>query len=156
MKNFFTLIILAALVFCAYSFYTKAAEPEKFALAGVIEVPERLEQYADAKNMTCSIIVKNQADVPIAIKRIINPQFPLNFKVDAKDLLVSAPEGSVKLEVQINNHGNLGILKAGDIFGSAEGVYEPNSKDILISANKMTGTPKMASARGDFFRTTAR
>ncbi|WP_424245793.1 hypothetical protein Dip510_000730 [Elusimicrobium posterum] len=155
MKNFFTLIILGALVFCAFSFYTKT-ESEKFALTGTVEVPERLIKYAHSKNMTCSLIVKNEADVPIAIKRIINPEFPLTFKVDSKDLLVGNPEGPVKLEVQINSHGNLGILKAGDMFGSAEGLFEPNSKDIIVKADKMTGTPKMTSQRGNFFRTAAR
>ncbi|ACC97819.1 hypothetical protein Emin_0257 [Elusimicrobium minutum Pei191] len=155
MKNFFTFIVLTALVFCAYTFYNKSEE-SKFTISGTVEVPQRLLKHAQAKNNTASIIIKNEADVPIAIKRIINPTFPLQFKVDTKDLLVGEVDGKVKIDVQINNHGNLGILKAGDIFGAAEGTYAMNSKNIIISADKMTGTPKMVNTRGNFFRTAAR
>ncbi|MDR0292110.1 MAG: hypothetical protein LBI01_05025 [Elusimicrobium sp.] len=155
MKNFLTLIVLGALVFCAYTYYNKTVE-NKFSLSGTVTVPERLLSAAQAQNNTCSIIVKNEADVPIAIKRVINPVFPLQFQIGSKDLLVGEVDGSVKLEVQINNHGNLGVLKTGDIFGSTTGAYALNSKDIVLNADKMTGKPQMVSVRGNFFRTAAR
>ncbi|MGB2578648.1 hypothetical protein AAIR98_000567 [Elusimicrobium simillimum] len=156
MKNFITLIVLGALVFCAYSFYNKQEE-DKFSLSGTVTVSDtRILKHAQAQNNTCSIIVKNEADVPVAIKRVINPTFPLEFKITPADMLVGEIEGNVKLDVQINSHGNLGVLKAGDIFGSANGMYANNSKDIVIDADKMTGKPKMASTRGNFFRTAAR
>ncbi|MCL2887875.1 MAG: hypothetical protein FWF35_00975 [Elusimicrobia bacterium] len=155
MKNFFSLLVLGALVFCAYTYYNKTVE-NKFSLSGTVTVPERLLTVAQAQNNTCSIIVKNEADVPIAIQRVINPVFPLQFKIGSKDLLVGEVDGNVKLEVQINNHGNLGVLKTGDIFGSTAGTYALNSKDIVLNADKMTGKPQMVSTRGNFFRTAAR
>jgi len=155
MKNFFALLILGALVFCAYTYYNKTVE-DKFLLTGTVTVPQRLLANAQAQNNTCSIIVKNEADVPIAIKRIINPVFPLRFQIDSKDLLVGEVDGSVKLEVEINNHGSLGVIKTGDIFGSAGGQYALNSKGIFLTADKMTGKPQMIPARGNFFRTAAR
>jgi len=156
MKNFFSLLVLGALVFCAYTYYNKTVE-NKFTLSGTITVPERLRAAAQAQNNTCSIIVKNEADVPIAIKRVINPVFPLKFEIGSKDLLVGELDGNVKLEVQINNHGSLGVLKTGDIFGSSSGTYALNSKGILLTADKMTGKPQMVSNRGNtFFRTAAR
>ncbi len=126
-------------------------------LRGRVEVvPEMLKQ-AQAINNTCSIIVKNEADVPVAIKRVINPQFPMEFTITKADLLVGELIGDVKLEVQINDHGNLGVLKAGDIFGNAAGMFEPNTKDIVVMANQRTGMPKFADrSRGNFFRTAAR
>jgi len=155
MKNILALLVLCALAFLAYGYYNKTVE-DKFLLTGTIVVPQKLLAEAQAQNNTCSIIVKNEADVPIAIKRVINPAFPMQFRVDSKDLLVGEVDGNVKLEVEINNHGSLGIIKAGDIFGSAAGEYALNSKGIVLNADKMTGKPQMVSARGNFFRTAAR
>jgi hypothetical protein len=156
MRNIFTFLILCGLVFAGYTLFNGAGE-EKFALSGTVTVPERLAKAAHATNNTCSIIVKNEADVPIAIKRVINPSFPLEFSLDKSDLLISEWAGNVKLEVEINNHGNLGVLKAGDIFGAAAEMVPTNAKNIVIEAGKMTGVPKFASNRGNsFFRTAAR
>ena len=72
-------------------------------------------------------------------------------------LLATAVEGDLKLEVQINHHGKLGVIKEGDIFGTAASSVKPNSKDVTVQADKMTGMPKLArNMRGNFFRTAAR
>ena len=75
-----------------------------------------------------------------------------------EDLLAPELEGNLKLEVQINNHGQLGVLKEGDIFGSSQEMIKPNAKNIMVQADKMTGMPRLAkgSIRGNFFRTAAR
>ncbi len=128
-----------------------------FSLAGKVEVADRLLQTAEATNVSCAIVVKNEADVPIAIKRVVNPKFPMQFNIDKNDLLIDSYNGNIKLEVQINSHGNLGVLRRGDIFGEAEGVYTSGQKDILLVADKMIGTPTLAGkTRGNFFRTAAR
>lgn len=128
-----------------------------FALSGKVEVADRLLKTAQATNVSCSIVAKNEADVPIAIKRIVNPKFPLDFNIDKNDLLLDSYNGNIKLEVQINSHGNLGVLHRGDIFGEAEGVYTSGQSNILLVADKMIGTPTLAGkTRGNFFRTAAR
>ncbi len=147
------LVSVIACVFCA----TRKVQEARFYITGTVEVPERLTKVAQADNNSCSIIVKNAADVPVAIKRVVNPKFPLSFELKEEDLLASNVEGNLKLEVQINNHGKLGVIKEGDIFGSAENMIKPTSKDVLVQADKMTGMPKLAkTSRGNFFRTAAR
>jgi hypothetical protein len=129
-----------------------------FSLSGKVEVAERLLKPATANNVSCSVVAKNEADVPIAIKRIVNPAFPLEFKIDKDDLLIDAFEGNIKLEVQINSHGNLGVLKAGDIFGESEALYVSGQRDIVLVADKMMGKPTLIGGRNrsNFFRTAAR
>lgn len=147
------LISLTACVFCA----ARKVHEARFYITGTIQVPERLIQIAQADNNSCAIIVKNSADVPVAIKRVVNPKFPLAFELKEDDLLASNVEGNLKLEVQINSHGKLGVIKEGDIFGAAAGTIKPNSKEVLVQADKMTGMPKLArNTRGNFFRTAAR
>jgi hypothetical protein len=127
-------------------------------LSGHVQVVDRLLKNAQANNVTCSIIAKNEADVPIAIKRIINPTFPLDFEVTKDDLLIDSYDGKIKMEVQINSHGSLGVLKSGDIFGAGIQEYSSGSQDILIVADKMIGKPTLAGGRNksNFFRTAAR
>ena len=49
------------------------------------------------------------------------------------------------------------VIKEGDIFGAADDMIKPNTKDVLVQADKMTGMPKLArNVRGNFFRTAAR
>jgi len=159
MKYFAVIFIIATLGIGSY-FYFNADAPanQKFVLAGRVEVVNRLLKNAQENNVACSIIAKNEADVPIAIKRVINPTFPLDFEIAKEDLLIDSYDGKIKMEVQINSHGSLGVLKSGDIFGSGVQEYTSGSKDILIVADKMIGKPSLIGGRnkGNFFRTAAR
>jgi len=156
MKKILLIAAVASLVVCSFCMMRKVQD-SRFHITGTITVPQRLVAVAQADNNSCAIIVKNEADVPIAIKRVVNPKFPLNFELGEDDLLASEVEGNVKLEVQINDHGKLGVIKEGDIFGTVNGLLAPNSKDVLVQADKMTGMPKLArNVRGNFFRTAAR
>ena len=156
MKKVLLLIALGSLVFCVFC-ATRKVQEARFHITGTVDVPQRLTQVAQADNNSCAIIVKNAADVPVAIKRVVNPKFPLAFELTEDDLLATSVEGDLKLEVQINSHGKLGVIKEGDIFGAAAAAVKPNSKDVLVQADKMTGMPTLArNTRGNFFRTAAR
>ena len=152
------LILAMVLSVCTYVYYwNRSVKEGRFNISGTVVVPERLATLAQADNNACAIIVKNAADVPVAIKRVVNPKFPLAFELTEDDLLASGVAGDLKVEVQINSHGKLGVIKEGDIFGAVPMAVKPNSKDILVQADKMTGMPKLAhSNRGNFFRTAAR
>ena len=63
----------------------------------------------------------------------------------------------MKLEVQINSHGQLGIIKEGDVFGAVDGFVTANTKNITVDANKTLGKVQLAkNVKGNFFRTAAR
>jgi len=159
MKYFVSVFIVLTLGFGAYLYHNShVTESQKFTLSGRVEVVSRLLKNAQANNVACSIIAKNEADVPIAIKRVINPTFPLDFEITKEDLLIDSYDGKIKMEVQINSHGSLGVLKSGDIFGSGVQEYSSGSKDILVVADKMMGKPTLIGGRnkGNFFRTAAR
>ncbi len=146
-------VSVVACVFCV----ARKVNEGRFNVTGTVTVPERLAKVAQADNNSCAIIVKNAADVPVAIKRVVNPKFPLAFQLGEEDLLAAEVDGDLKLEVQINNHGKLGVIKEGDIFGAVPNTIKPNAKNVLVQADKMTGMPKLArNVRGNFFRTAAR
>ena len=157
MKKLLVAAAAASVVACAFCL-ARTVQEGRFNISGTVDVPERLVKIAQADNNSCSIIVKNEADVPVAIKRVVNPKFPLAFHLGEEDLLTPKLEGDLKLEVQINNHGQLGVLKEGDIFGASAALVRPNANNVLVQADKMTGMPRLArgATRGNFFRTAAR
>ena len=158
--NMKKIIALLVALGCAgvYYYYTHLpAQEGRFEMAGVVQVPERLLELAQADNNSCAIIVKNEADVPVAIKRVVNPKFPLTFTLGEEDLLAESVDGDLKLEVQINRHGQLGIIKEGDVFGSVDGFVNAHTKDVVIDADKTLGKVQLAkNVKGNFFRTAAR
>lgn len=157
MRKILALLIAAVSVGTYYYCTHRATQEARFDLAGTVNVPDRLLQLAQADNNACAIIVKNEADVPVAIKRVVNPKFPLSFNLGEEDLLAESVEGSLKLEVQINSHGKLGIIKEGDVFGSVDGFVAANSKNVVIDADKTLGKVQLAkNVKGNFFRTAAR
>ena len=156
MKKIFITAAAASLVACAFCLARTVSEG-RFNISGTVTVPERLASMAQADNNSCAIIVKNEADVPVAIKRVVNPKFPLAFTMGEEDLLAANLDGNLKLEVQINNHGQLGVVKQGDIFGSADGAIKPNAKNVTVAADKTLGRVQLAhNVKGNFFRTAAR
>ena len=156
MKKILTIAAVASLLVCAFC-AARTVNEGRFNISGTVTVPERLARQAESANNSCAIIVKNEADVPVAIKRVVNPKFPLEFTMGENDLLAESLDGSLKLEVQINNHGQLGLIKQGDIFGSADTMIKPTSKDILVQADKTMGPVRLArNVKGNFFRTAAR
>lgn len=156
MKKIVLVIALVSVIGCVFCFKRPVHE-KRFSISGTITVPERLAEMAQADNNSCAIIVKNEADVPVAIKRIVNPKFPLDFTLEETDLLTGSVEGNLKMEVQINSHGQLGVIKQGDIFGSCEQVLSPNTQNVLVAADKTLGRVQLArNVKGNFFRTAAR
>ena len=156
MKKFLLVLALASVLVCAYA-WRRTVQEGRFNISGTVVVPERLTALAQADNNACAIIVKNEADVPVAIKRVVDPKFPLTFKLGEEDLLTESVDGALKLEVQINNHGQLGFVKQGDIFGSYEERISPTSKDLIVQADKTLGRVQLVrNVKGNYFRTAAR
>ena len=156
MKKILTSAAVLSITICAFCFVRTVSEG-RFNISGTVTVPERLVSMAQADNNSCAIIVKNEADVPVAIKRVVNPKFPLNFTLGEEDLLAESLDGNLKLEVQINNHGKLGIIKEGEVFGSLDEMISTTAQNITLSADKTLGRVKLArNVKGNFFRTAAR
>ena len=147
MKKIFALFLAVICAgFCYYYCKHLPAQEGRFNLAGTVTVPDRLLQLAQADNNSCSII-----------KRVVNPKFPLEFTMGEEDLLTESVGNELKLEVQINSHGQLGIIKEGDVFGSVDGFVTAHAKDVQVEAGKTLGKVQLArNVKGNFFRTAAR
>ena len=107
MKKILTVVALLSVVVCVVCL-ARSVNEGRFNVTGTVTVPERLAKVAEADNNSCAIIVKNAADVPVAIKRVVNPKFPLEFKLGEDDLLASDVAGGLKLGGQIKKQREMG------------------------------------------------
>ena len=128
-----------------------------FHISGVIHISPELARRASHPNTVLFIIAKNTADIPVAVKRVVNPVFPLDFNVSPEDLLLPDPwRGRLRLEAQLNDHGQAGDMRPGDMTGNLKNPVYLRKNDIHITIDKMNeiSSPRHASAfkkrrRGD-------
>lgn len=98
----------------------------QFSVSGTITIASSLQPHAPKQNAVMFIVAKNMGGVPLAVKRIVNPQFPVNYTLDSDDLVVpgTRPKDALRVEVEMNTHGNVGSPMRGDLAGFySEPVY---------------------------------
>jgi hypothetical protein len=104
--------VLAALLVCG-------CWSREFRLSGSITVATHMLNRVPKTNVVLFIVAKNEGGVPVAVKRVVNPQFPVDYVLTGEDLIVpgSTPKGALTLEVEMNTHGNVGQPVKGDFWG---------------------------------------
>ena len=112
MKKFLYLALFGAALFTVtrfgYLYFLRMA----FNLRGQVAITKNLAETAAKPNAMLFMVVRNKAGIPVAIEKIINPVFPLNFRINSSNLIM--PElltNSLFLEAFVNTHGELGVLK---------------------------------------------
>lgn len=118
-----------------------------FYLSGAIHIAPELARRASRPNTVLFIIAKNTADIPVAVKRVVNPVFPLDFHVSSEDLLLPDPwRGKLHLEAQLNDHGQAGDMRPGDMTGKLENPVYLRKSNIHITIDKMADLPSLRHA----------
>ena len=109
-----------------------------FRLTGRVEILPELEARVPKTNSVLYIIARNAGGVPVAVHRIVNPEFPSPFAMGPQDLLVPGIRSHehLTLSAQLSSHGNLGLAKPGDISGRGEGVAHPGDHGARVLLDK--------------------
>ncbi|MDP3541643.1 MAG: hypothetical protein Q8T11_04160 [Elusimicrobiota bacterium] len=105
-----------------------------FRLSGVVEISPELAARAPKTNSVLFVIAKNAGGVPVAVHRIVNPDFPAEFSMTPKDLLVPGIRRNEPLFVvaRLNAHGNLGAPKPGDLEGRGKAAARPGDRGVKV------------------------
>jgi len=153
MKKLISLLVLAVVSAAGYIMYPVFGRG-LFGLSGTVSISPRLSRYAAQPNEVCYVILKNAGGMPVAVKRYVNPDFPLHFSVKPSDFIMAdAWKDTLSVEVQINSHGKIGKLETGDMFGSYGKPIALRSDKVAVTVDKMLGMPTLiASARDEKFR----
>jgi hypothetical protein len=105
-----------------------------FSLSGTVDVAPRLRDRAPKTNAMLFIVAENEGGVPVAVRRIVNPEFPAEFSMGTEDLLVPAVRRRERLKVhaEMNTHGDVGNPKPGDLSGDYAGIVLPGEGGVRI------------------------
>ena len=127
MKRWLAPLALAAAAGCG-------AFGSRFVISGTITIAAPLRSRAPRSNMVLFVVAKNMGGVPVAVGRIVNPQFPVKFTLTEEDLLVpgSRPKDALQIEVQMNTHGNVGRPVKGDLEGFLPDPVYPGERGVNI------------------------
>ncbi len=138
-KLLLLLFILAGLLTSAYFIYPFALR-SVFLIRGTAEITFELAEKAAKPNTMFFLVARNEGGVPVAVKKIINPVFPLDFQMIPSDLIMpDILTKKVYLEAFINSHGKLGIFKNGDLKGSIKSplfIFSKNNRIIIDTPAK--------------------
>jgi len=123
------LLALAALAACA----------RDFRVSGSITVATHLQSRLPKTNSVLFIVAKNAGGVPVAVHRIVNPQFPVDYVLTSQDLVVpdTLPAGPLKLEVEMNTRGDVGTPTRGDWRGEHPDPISNGDRGVHVVIDKI-------------------
>lgn len=109
-----------------------AAEGGK-TIRGVVRVAPALAEKAKGKAAIFIIARGKQPGPPLAVMRILNPRFPLEFTMSEQNVMMQgvAFAGEVSLIAKLDGDGKVGT-QPGDIFGGARGPVQVGARGVEI------------------------
>ncbi|MHB2026435.1 MAG: hypothetical protein ACYCPQ_07325 [Elusimicrobiota bacterium] len=119
-----------------------ACRSRGFSLSGTVTVAAPLLARAQRPNSVLFIIVENWGGVPVAVRRVVNPAFPVFFHLTARDLVIpgSPPQGPFKILIEINPRGDVGRPKPGDLEGRRFDPVKAGSRHADVVVNLAVAT----------------
>lgn len=128
---------LAALLLCAAALGCACLKRE-FRLSGTVTAASSIRPQLPRTNTVLFIIVRNTGGVPIAVQRIVNPQFPVKYVLGPDDLIVPDPRPGTQLrvEVNMNAHGSLGDPVRGDFVGTHPNPVYPGDRRVHVVVDR--------------------
>jgi hypothetical protein len=110
-----------------------------FSLSGTVDISPRLRDRAPKENAMLFIVAENEGGVPVAVRRIVNPEFPAAFAMSPEDLLVPAVRRRepLKIHAEMNTHGDIGRPRPGDLEGDAAGRVLPGARNVVIALERV-------------------
>ena len=113
-----------------------AAPPsaESAAIRGTISLAPELEGRVPAGAILFLIARRGEGGPPLAVQRVVEPEFPLAFSIGPDDRMIEQMPfaGPLLLEARIDADGNAMTRQPGDLQGAAPGSYEPGASDVAI------------------------
>ncbi|MBI4060735.1 MAG: hypothetical protein HY403_04825 [Elusimicrobia bacterium] len=109
-----------------------------FRLSGKVEIAPQLEARAPKTNSVLFVIAQNGGGVPLAVHRIVNPEFPAAFAMSPQDLLVPGIRRNEHLTIvaRLNAHGTLDAPKPGDLEGRRPEPAHPGDRGVTVRLDK--------------------
>lgn len=110
-----------------------------FSLSGTVDIAPRLRERAPKTNAMLFVVAENEGGVPVAVRRIVNPEFPAAFAMGPEDLLVPKVRRRepLKVHVEMNTHGDVGRPQPGDLQGDAPALTVSGAAGVVVVLDKV-------------------
>ena len=129
---------LGALALALAAMLPAACGRGEFRLSGTVTIASAMQRKAPRDNAVMFIIARNRGGVPVALQRIVNPQFPVKFTFRKEDLIMPEvpADAPLDIEVEMNTHGRLGQPQRGDLEGRHPSPVFPGDWGIHIVVDR--------------------
>ncbi|HVA67197.1 MAG TPA: hypothetical protein VNK24_09795 [Elusimicrobiota bacterium] len=123
----------------AAAIFLGACRARDFSLAGTVTVSNPLRERAARSNSVLFVIARNQGGVPVAVRRVVNPVFPVFYELGRADLLLpgAPPQGPFSIEVEENSRGDVGKPRRGDLEGLRADPVPDGSRQADVVVNRL-------------------
>ena len=134
LKKISWIILLAGAGFLAWRFGYPAALKYFFRVSGTVAISEGLRPSMPGPNSMLFLVALNEGGVPVAVKKVINPVFPLKFEMTPSSLIMpDLLTRKLFLSAIMNTHGQLNSPRRGDLKGEVRALIGFRAKGIAFA-----------------------
>lgn len=110
-----------------------------FSLSGTVDIAPRLRERAPRTSAMLFIVAENAGGVPVAVHRIVNPDFPAAFEMGTDDLIVPRlrRREPLTVHVELNTHGDVGRPQPGDLWGNAAAPTVSGAAGVVVVLDRI-------------------
>lgn len=135
-KKISWIILLAGAGFLAWTFGYPAALKYFFRVSGTIDISKNLRASLPGPNSTLFLVALNEGGVPVAVKKVINPVFPLKFEMTPSSLIMpDLLTRKLFLSAAMNTHGQLNSPRKGDLKGEVRALVGFRTKGVTFAVD---------------------
>lgn len=111
----------------------------EFKVSGIIRISPELRERAEKPNNVLYVVARTRSGIPVALQRIINPQFPQRFALSRQDVVFPglAATEPVRLEAAVSSHGQPGAKQRGDLAGEYPNKVEAGEGPVPITIDRV-------------------
>jgi hypothetical protein len=119
----------------------RGAPPVEAAAApvrGTLRLAHELEGRVPSGAVLFLIARSAEAGPPLAVKRIPEPRFPLDFEIGPDDRMIQQLPfvGPLRLTARVDGDGNATSREPGDLVGGSSAEVEPGDSGIVITIDQ--------------------
>ncbi len=119
LKRLFLWAALAAAGWGLWHFGYPFALKYFFRVSGTVQITPEMAAAMPGPNSMLFVVARNDGGVPVAVRKIINPVFPVKFELTTSSLIMpDLLTRRLYLDALLNTHGQLGVTRKGDIKGA--------------------------------------
>ena len=125
---------MAGAGFFAWRFGYPAALKYFFRVSGTVGISESLRPALPGPNSMLFLVALNEGGVPVAVKKVINPVFPVKFEMTPANLIMpDLLTRKLFLSALMNTHGQLNSPRRGDLKGEVRARIGFRDKGITFA-----------------------